>query len=142
MIIDDILFSRVLAFVRCASRVCQNCPRKSVSTCMHCPCEDSTRIIIELEAVARPKTERILLKKPERILLRFIREKEIAGLALAYCINRIAVPGMLAWEKMRSLKKLVDMSLVIVTEDTKSGHMHKFAETVPENRTRIDEAIK
>lgn len=142
MIIDDNLFNRVLAFVRCASRVCQGCPRKNLSACMQCACEDSTRIIIELEAIAKPKVERLTLKKPERTLLKFIREKELKGLALAYCINRIAVQGMLAWEKMRSLKKLIDMGLVIVTEDTKTGHMHKFAETVPEHRERIDEAIK
>lgn len=142
--IDERIFSRAFDFVRNASKVCKECHHKSESACSQCLCEGAVLLLKDMEKAASNEVEEVKTKlnKGERILLRYIRARELAGQSMCYCINRINIKGILSWEKGRALKRLVAIGWVRVIEDNASGKLHKFAITVEDMRQQVDAEIK
>jgi len=139
--IEERIFDRATDFVRNASMVCKECHRRSEAACSHCVCGDAVQLLKDMtkNEVEEAKNK---LNKCERILLRYIRARELAGQSMCYCINRINIAGILSWEKGRALKRLVAIGWVYVIEDNASGKLHKFAITVEDMRQQVDAEIK
>jgi hypothetical protein len=142
MIISDELFIRAKAFVSSVANVCPSCPRRSVSACSTCVCENAGRLLAEMNgATCVPKTEKPKLTEIEIRVLKFIRNHERTGSQFTYCINRIRIIGVEAYEKTRAIKSLAAKGLIqLMTAKTLGGH-NKHAMTVETARAYIDKEI-
>jgi len=142
--IEERIFERATDFVRNASMVCKECHYRSESACSQCVCGGAVQLLKDMIKAAKNEVEEAKnkLNKGERILLRYIRARELAGQSMCYCINRINIKGILSWEKGRALKRLVAIGWVRVIEDNASGKLHKFAITVEDMRQQVDAEIK